>query len=143
GATPVKCKENWKCLDWSLCKKLNESSEELNNENKNYIQNRCDLFGFDESSCGFRIRFCEDLNRCNILLAKPETIEACDYVYQQNCNDNIKNQNEEGIDCGGDCKPCESPKPVQESKSYWKVGILLSLILLIGVIFFFYRKKNR
>jgi len=23
GATPVKCKENWKCLDWSLCKKLN------------------------------------------------------------------------------------------------------------------------
>jgi hypothetical protein len=32
-------------------------------------------------------------------------------ISEETCSDGIKNQDEEGIDCGGVCEPCEEPEP--------------------------------
>ncbi|MDD5193994.1 MAG: hypothetical protein PHF67_05450, partial [Candidatus Nanoarchaeia archaeon] len=143
GGGETKCKENWVCFDWSLCKKLSDAGEELDNDNKNYIGNRCNLFSLDEDSCGFRIRFCEDLNDCSTTLTKPETLESCYYIYQPNCNDGVKNQDEVGMDCGGACEPCELPK-IELKPSYWWIFILLILVclLIVWLLYLIYLRKS-
>ncbi len=49
-------------------------------------------------------RTCRDRNECGTQMDKPETTRSCTYI--PTCRDRIKNQGEEGVDCGGPCKPC-------------------------------------
>ena len=56
---------------------------------------------------GIKTRKCRDINNCNTKQKKPVEIEKCEY--QPTCDDGIKNGNEEGIDCGGNCQPCFVP----------------------------------
>jgi hypothetical protein len=83
-AKPI-CSEIWSCEDWGNCSK----------ENKQY-------------------RVCRDKNSCNTTLRKPKTEQDCAYCEQTNtittpnCIDGIENDGEEGVDCGGPCKPCGS-----------------------------------
>lgn len=49
-------------------------------------------------------RLCVDLNLCAFKTNQPETERECN-VYPT-CYDGIRNGNEEGIDCGGDCPAC-------------------------------------
>ena len=51
---------------------------------------------------GFRIRECIDLKNCNTTIFRPNTTEPCSYT--PTCFDGVKNQDEEGVDCGGVCK---------------------------------------
>ncbi len=51
-----------------------------------------------------KVRECRDINNCNNESKKIIESEECDY--DANCDDNIKNQGEEGVDCGGPCEPC-------------------------------------
>ncbi len=51
-----------------------------------------------------QIRVCINKNKCNNNENKPETKQECHI--NGTCYDRIKNQNEIGIDCGGECKPC-------------------------------------
>ena len=53
---------------------------------------------------GIQTRECKDLNNCNVSLWVPETVRNCTYI--PTCDDKIKNQGEEGVDCGGPCPPC-------------------------------------
>jgi len=41
-------------------------------------------------------------------LTDKERFSIVKKTIKPNCNDGIKNQNEEGIDCGGPCRPCAS-----------------------------------
>ncbi|MFH0874676.1 MAG: Ig domain-containing protein [archaeon] len=53
---------------------------------------------------GIMVRDCLDSNNCN---KENETVtesKACEY--NASCLDNIKNQDEIGVDCGGICPPC-------------------------------------
>lgn len=56
---------------------------------------------------GIRSRKCKDINKCITKQKKPIEIEGCEY--QPTCDDRIKNGDEDGVDCGGACKPCFVP----------------------------------
>lgn len=53
---------------------------------------------------GIRTRKCADLALCDTDLLKPNESEICGYW--PTCSDNILNDNETGVDCGGPCPPC-------------------------------------
>jgi hypothetical protein len=107
GPSGPSCTENWRCTEWSTCRKD-----------------------------GLQTRICIDLGECNTFIRKPEENRTCIYTPYPNCTDNIKNchhgrcevmtdcggpcdpcptcddstknQGEEGIDCGGPCPPCSA-----------------------------------
>ncbi|MFH1400714.1 MAG: hypothetical protein ABIH41_04285 [Nanoarchaeota archaeon] len=61
----------------------------------------------DWSACtqgALQTRECADISGCSNPDEQPEVSRECPY----RCNDGIKNQDEEGIDCGGPCQPCDS-----------------------------------
>jgi len=81
------CEQDWECTDWSNC-----------------------------HSDGTQTRTCTDknncLNRTNIRVSrlvtnpKPPEIRTCTYLPQ--CDDQLRNQDETDIDCGGEnCAPCQ------------------------------------
>src|SRR3989338_8871319 len=79
GGVPA-CKESWECLEWGEC-----------------------------SPAEYQTRTCIDNRRCGTIRNKPSEIQRCNYVTRPaNCFDNIKNSNEEGVDCGGNCVSCPS-----------------------------------
>jgi hypothetical protein len=51
-----------------------------------------------------RTRDCYELNDCGTEYAKPPEFEICKFV--ASCYDNVLNNDEEGVDCGGQCQPC-------------------------------------
>jgi len=53
---------------------------------------------------GIKTKECRDKKNCNKLDNVVIEYEDCDY--NATCNDHIKNQNEEEVDCGGPCPPC-------------------------------------
>jgi len=53
---------------------------------------------------GIQTRTCYDKNNCGTTLHKPEESQECEYI--PTCFDNIKNGEEEGVDCGGPCPAC-------------------------------------
>ena len=79
---PSVCHERWECTDWSEC--------------------------YPE---GYQTRRCIDLNKCGTTKKKPDERQEC--IYIGTCSDGIQNCHdglcEEGIDCGGPCKPCPTP----------------------------------
>jgi len=71
------CKESWMCQDWQKCS--------------------------DNST----IRNCFDINGCNTVNEKPNTIEDCSVVFPD-CYDELKDNSETDIDCGGSiCMQCQ------------------------------------
>ena len=55
---------------------------------------------------GYMERKCIDLSDCGTNYTKPKEREKCKYI--PSCFNGIKDNNEEGIDCGGPCAPCPS-----------------------------------
>ncbi len=61
---------------------------------------------------------------------------------QASCSDNIQNQDEEGIDCGGRCMPCEISKEREEAKQQEKADVqeqktdytFIAVIIIIIII---------
>lgn len=94
------------------------------------------------SEQGTQIRACTDLNECRTAFEKPEETQNCT---KPTCSDGIKNQDELGIDCGGQCpKRCainditgslvKVQAPDKMSKSTYGLNLLILLFVLIGVI---------
>ncbi|NQU78361.1 hypothetical protein HQ545_01190 [Candidatus Woesearchaeota archaeon] len=54
----------------------------------------------------YQFRNCRDRNECGTELNMPDTSRACLYI--PTCRDKLKNQGEEGVDCGGPCSPCSN-----------------------------------
>ena len=158
GGGGVACKEIWVCDYWSECKNLKENyaSRKVNYKINTLIGERCSLFKWDQDICGYQIRKCHDLKKCNTNLTMPGIMQECYYSLNPNCsdgiknchnesceiavdcggscqacptcNDGIRNQNEESVDCGGICNACEIPKPQTD---FFKILMYLSLIFLI------------
>ncbi|MCK9595683.1 hypothetical protein M0R19_00670 [Candidatus Pacearchaeota archaeon] len=68
------CVPDWQCGDWQEC--------------------------ID----GNQVRACTDANTCNSAEGLPETSQSCVVEIKETCFDEIKNQDETGIDCGGSCE---------------------------------------
>jgi len=79
GGTIITCEELWECSEWGKC-----------------------------LASGIQIRKCTDLADCGTEFKKPFESRPCEYI--GTCFDLIKNCHhglcEEGVDCGGPCKPC-------------------------------------
>ena len=90
------------------------------------------------------------------IILKSITGDKADLVFKKlatpisvpTCFDGIKNQGEEGIDCGGPCKSCgvgPGPAPPEEvvQKNYnWWISAAI-LVVLIGIAVYYYRKYAR
>ncbi len=85
-------------------------------------------------------RECQDLNNCGVAAGKPAETKSCSYA--PSCEDNIKNQGEEGIDCGGPCKACTPGlSPARKFQWYWWMLPFVLVMLLVTTIV--YEAYNR
>lgn len=132
------CSENWECGGWGIC-----------------------TDSFERRSC-YRVDDCDVQLAARKITAvtsvtKPVEIRACivagasvsppqvttpPIINQPkvlaNCYDKIKNQNEEGVDCGGVCKLC----PKNSYLLYYILGGLVVLLLIGGGVYFFWQRKS-
>ncbi len=166
------CLVKWACLDWNECQNADEglASGELSGENYRAINSQCLENNWNDEFCGFQTRECKDVNNCNSLLNKPNEIQECYYTINPTCfdgiknchsgsceflvdcggpcnacptcSDNIKNQGEEGVDCGGAC-PNECPKLAPPAEVESKTLLYLSILFLFLVIIFLMFKIRR
>lgn len=163
GGGGPRCVRNFVCDAWNICQNLEESfiSNVLTRNDYNIFKGLCVLDGFNQSSCGFQIRSCYDLNKCDFTGVDVES-EHCLFVLNPSCfdsvknchagscevltdcggpcdpcttcSDGIKNQGERGIDCGSPCpNACEIKPPLigKEELKYTFYIILIILLLLI------------
>ena len=77
------CVHYWRCEDWGTCEWVNNAGEQS--------------------------RTCTYAGDCEGDFPYPQLTMECEYI--PNCIDNIKNQGEEGIDCGGPCGACPTTAP--------------------------------
>ncbi|MEK6867429.1 MAG: hypothetical protein AABX98_01265, partial [Nanoarchaeota archaeon] len=106
------CYHTWKCTSWSACQ-----------------------------SNSFQTRTCYYVGNCTTEGNQSDTRQRCAYVAPEeeayvapeaSCYDDIKNQGERGVDCGGPCDACPTAPIVEEPKTNWLyIGLAIFLILLI------------
>ena len=88
------CNQDWQCGEWSNC-----------------------VNGLQTRQCDF-VKVAQHVQdtECPSSLNAPASSQKCEASKKLTslaagaCDDGIKNQKEEGIDCGGVCKPCEEKK---------------------------------
>ena len=106
GGAIFVCNMDWQCNEWSSC--VNE------------LQTRqCDFVKVPQHV--------QD-TQCPSLSNAPISSQKCEVPRQkgiaaETCNDGIKNQNEEGIDCGGACKSCRLDKNLTTESAVQKEQI--------------------
>ncbi len=115
------CTHAWKCTNWGDCE-----------------------------STGLQTRTCFYVGNCTTEGNQSDTRQHCTYVAEEvestkekeaaaSCYDNIQNQGEKDVDCGGPCKACpEIPvtKPTLEWWYYLILGVFLLLIIL-GIVLYY------
>ena len=87
------CNKNWQCSDWSAC-------------NNGFQARQCDFVKVPQHVSDAD---CPSQDKPPIFSQKCE-IQKQASLTAETCNDGVKNQNEENVDCGGVCKPCETNK---------------------------------
>ena len=115
------CTPNLKCSSWSKCDK------------------------------GKKMRSCVDLNDCSnkTTIQKENCSTSSSSANTQNdkasnnCNNHKKDSNEEGVDCGGPCKPCQKPKTIESPKEIAikesdvdESNTFLFVVIIVTTIFF-------
>jgi len=95
---------------------------------------------------GIKARVCTDVNNCDSAEGMPETSQSCTFTNEEEtCSDGIKNQDEEGIDCGGSCdKKCSSVtgsaiSPIEAGKKFILEGMFGNLtrgIISVSILVF-------
>jgi hypothetical protein len=65
---------------------------------------KCSKWGKCNPLTNTRMRVCEDLAECRVMLNPPQEVEKCEFI--ASCENGWKDFNEEGIDCGGPCPSC-------------------------------------
>ncbi|MFA7707407.1 MAG: hypothetical protein WCX73_00495 [Candidatus Pacearchaeota archaeon] len=179
GGGKLFCEQKWGCEEWMQCQNLINLSGSgwASKETELSIKERCGVFNWSDETCGFQQRICEDFNHCNAITNRPGIIRECYYTENPTCNDGIKNchdnlcevltdcggpcnacpscsdqiknQDEEGIDCGGVCEQqcIENPLAprILRSVIIYSLFLLLLLILLLVIkqtIKYFKAKKT-
>ena len=112
------CSESWSCSEWYSC--INDyqarSCIDLNNcgtQKKTPEDKRKCESCVEDWKCGEwtdcinnkQARSCIDKNNCGTSKEKQDEEMECAL---DTCKDNLKNNGEVGIDCGGPCRPCKA-----------------------------------
>ena len=141
GIARVVCIEYWKCSDWGDCIPTNlmyRTCLDLNNCNTTFTKPNESMECVYIGTCSDNIKNCHD-GLCEIEVDCGGPCLSC-----PTCWDGIKNQGEEGIDCGGLCPPCKERPLIIELPAIIgqipgiieKSLLLLLLIVLIAVVVF-------
>jgi len=107
----VKCDSAWICQTWNSCQNTARSRElgVISREDNEAIQAVCIANNWNEDICGFQLRTCTDVNSCN-LTETPNILDQCSTLSQPACSDFIKNCHDNSCefapDCGGPCNAC-------------------------------------
>lgn len=162
----TQCEEKWACETWVDCQNALQSHEfgSLPREDFLKISEECTALGIATEICGFQIRTCEDANYCDTTENTPTQIKACRFLSNPSCSDEIrnchdgscefkadcggscdscltcsdgiKNQGEEGTDCGGPCTAvCPTKNTLARQKAMKYGAIILIAALLIFALF--------
>ncbi len=99
----AECLQDWQCGNWSDCMYRWIVVNTTGNQTINLTNYNMSYYNHSEHD-GIQARTCADLSHCNYWWNKPNETKWCFYL--PNCYDNILNQDEEGVDCGGSCGPC-------------------------------------
>ena len=159
GGTPSgggsrRCRPDWDCTEWASCSiqgtKTRVCTDLENcrtNTNKPATTQSCTYVPRAGGSCqssfsctewndcdeGTQSRTCVDIRGCSE--SNTETRPCVNM-----CNDEVKNNNEIDIDCGGDCKPCGRYGTKDITKD---LGIpILAVLGVLLIISYFLRKKS-
>ena len=103
------CSKKFGCGEWNLCQDLEQSFAVgvISEEDYNKIKKNCGMNRLENEVCGFQIRECFDVNKCNETSEQPERIQSCYFTIEPTCSDGIKNCHggscEFLVDCGGLC----------------------------------------
>lgn len=160
------CNQRVVCEPWNTCTNLENVFRLELISNKDYIgfKNSCLSLGFEENTCGYQIRNCMDLNYCNYTFINESEAQFCEYSENPSCDDGIKNchdgdceilvdcggscnacstcsdqirnQGENGIDCGGPCPTqCPVRPPIIEKEELKNIlYIIISIILMVLIV---------
>lgn len=161
-AKKVFCQEKWGCGEWSQCRNLKEDYDKkmIDFITRDILKERCALFNWSDSICGYQERVCNDINKCKTNLTKPGYLRECFYTIFPNCSDKIKNchsgscevlvdcggpcsacptcsdkiknQEETETDCGGPCLPC--PIKIEIPYAKYSIIFIFLLIFLIAIV---------
>lgn len=116
------CYHRWQCTSWSTC-------------GENGFQTRiCDYQG----NCTEQ-SIMDTRQRCTYTAPEEAPVEE---PVQPTCYDGIKNQGEQGIDCGGPCEACEVPK-TEEPKTTWLYIALGAFLVVVILLILAYRYKDK
>jgi hypothetical protein len=159
------CVSNWVCDPWIDCNEDGLQSRKcIDTEACNadfiihWVHRECTYIGpvpcqevwecsewDDCSPDNIQNRTCSEANNCDTELDKPLNIQQCSYI--TTCDDNIQNQGETGVDCGGPCLPCktiEVPGVIEEEAVVSTAVVVLTLTALsiLLVYNYFHREIN-
>jgi len=114
GSSIAICEERWACDAWSVCQNLEDSLKQKAVLSFNYLvfKQNCSTERFNGDSCGYQLRSCFDVNNCNSTYIKPEESRYCKYSKAPSCSDTIQNCHDNECellaDCGGPCAACST-----------------------------------
>jgi len=162
GEGSYNCTSEWHCGQWSNCLQDNTTTLECRDyhacDPKHYIEVlkknctyvpevvlcaenwQCNDWGPCINSSHSRI--CIDNSSCGTFTTKPAETEYC--TAAASCFDGIKDGNETGIDCGGECPACknvEAPKEVPKPFSTSLLIVLILALVFFSLLLFSFRKK--
>jgi hypothetical protein len=113
------CEEYWSCSEWGAC---------MN---------------------GSKSRTCTDKNYCGTTDKKPVVTRLCgEAAVEAACSNNVQDQGETGVDCGGPCGPCpaevvrESDFPpvvgavTKEIVTHWPYEIMAVIIFIVAFMMY-------
>ncbi len=125
------CQEDWICSEWypEICPVEETQWRDCNDKNDcgtDYLKPTLNQTCVYQGTCIDTIKNQDETDRdCGGLKCNPCDLgkkclfdydcksgfcDPLEYICKEpTCNDNFKNQGEEGIDCGGPCPPCERP----------------------------------
>jgi len=126
GNEPI-CVPEWVCADWGVClnAEVSLTAGIISGYDYRVIQDQCVVSGLGEGLCGFQVKNCLDLSKCNSTFNMPDTMQSCYYTSDPSCSDEIKNCHSGAceilVDCGGPCDAC--PTCSDEIKNQGEEGV--------------------
>lgn len=127
------------CRDLENCRTTRDKPAETQSCTYTPTQGTCisswSCTAWNDCDNGIQSRTCVDIRNCAADRTETNT-NSCINM----CNDNIKNNNEIDVDCGGDCKPCGRYGTKDISKDL-AIPILAVLGVLL-IVSYFLKKKS-
>ncbi len=138
SASPKVCVYRWDCSDWSGCFNGDQTRSCVRGDDCDAQEKAKKVTSVIKYPKPAVSKFCVTKSQVKDYTKvedkkffPPETQKP---AVTESCSDGKKNQNEEGVDCGGVCKECEKGFLTGISPMYYYIGGGVLLLVLIVVV---------